>query len=96
MICSTKVSHDMKSQVVQHVATSKHQERLKRTAKQTLFKSGYQAAPSDFAFDLCDAFTSSDIPLYKLKNPKLRTFIEKYTGLSVPDESTLRKQHLPR
>lgn len=47
-----------------------------------------------FAKDLCRAFLSADIPLWKLTNDELRRFLEKYTNEAVPDESTLRKRYL--
>lgn len=46
--------------------------------------------------DLCEAFLSSNIPLYKLANPILKEFLRKYcTNQNVPDESTLRKNYIP-
>ena len=47
----------------------------------------------EYCFELCEAFVSADIPISKLNNPKLRSFLKKRTLKSVPDESTLRKNY---
>jgi hypothetical protein len=51
---------------------------------------------SQFCFDLCDAFVAADIPLWKLTNPTLRNFIEKYTQCKVPDESAVCREAVLR
>ena len=54
-----------------------------------------QGKLSQFNLDLALALTSADIPFFKLENPELRTFLEKYcTKQSIPHESTLRKRYL--
>lgn len=40
------------------------------------------------------AFVAADIPLFKLKNPPLREFLEKYTGRVIPTESTIRASYV--
>jgi hypothetical protein len=47
-----------------------------------------------FATDLCKAYVSADIPLFKINNPKHRNFLPKYTQRDLPDESTFRKDYL--
>lgn len=49
-----------------------------------------------FADELCEAFVAANIPLYKVQHPKLKAFLEKYTGKSIPNESNLRRYHLPK
>lgn len=44
-----------------------------------------------FAVDLVRTFVACDIPLEKLDHPALRSFLEKYTGRTVPSVSTLRR-----
>lgn len=51
---------------------------------------------STFNNDLTRAFLSANIPLFKLVNVELRQFLEKYTTNHVPQESTLRKNHVSR
>lgn len=36
--------------------------------------------------NICQAFISVNILLFKLRNPSLRTFLEKYTKQHMPDE----------
>lgn len=50
---------------------------------------------SQFYKDLCNTFLAVDIPFYKLSNPVLRGFLEKYTNEHIPHESTIRKNYLP-
>ncbi|KAG7165511.1 hypothetical protein Hamer_G029399 [Homarus americanus] len=50
---------------------------------------------SQFNQDLCRALVSADIPLTKLNNKELVSFLEKYTDQKVPSESTLRKNYVP-
>jgi hypothetical protein len=49
---------------------------------------------SQFSVDLCHAFVSAGIPLHKLENEKLKCFLQKYSGTSVPASSTLRKGYV--
>ncbi len=48
----------------------------------------------EFFTDLTEALVDADIPLFKLKNEKLRSFLVKYTKQTIPDESTLRKNYV--
>jgi hypothetical protein len=65
--------------------------------KQTSLNSVVSAAQctSNFANDLCDAFISANIPLHKLNNPKLTSFLGKYTQQHIPSETTVRKKCVP-
>ncbi|PSN53779.1 hypothetical protein C0J52_06238, partial [Blattella germanica] len=47
-----------------------------------------------FNTDLCAALTQVGIPLNKINHPSFKGFLEKYTKMSVPDESTLRKNYM--
>ena len=38
---------------------------------------------------------SVNIPLKKINNHKLKSFLERYIGRPIPDESTLRKKYIP-
>ena len=46
--------------------------------------------------ELCQAWKAAGIPWDKLNNPILKGFLEKYMEKSIPDESTLRKNYLPK
>ncbi|KAG7160353.1 CGG triplet repeat-binding protein 1-like 3, partial [Homarus americanus] len=89
--CEVVVSSSEKFQVQQHIQTAKHA--MKKEAK-TSAKTG--TAPHNiFNQDLCRALVSADIPLNKLNNKELVSFLEKYTDQKVPSESTLRKNYVP-
>ncbi|KAG7160244.1 hypothetical protein Hamer_G029594, partial [Homarus americanus] len=91
-----------KFQVQQHLKTSKHirLEAVKSNSaqkeQQLLLACSSKSGPdrSQFNADLCKAFVLADIPLHKLNNRCLKSFLEQYTGKKVPDESTLRKNYV--
>ncbi|KAG7159059.1 putative CGG triplet repeat-binding protein 1-like 19 [Homarus americanus] len=96
------VTASKKFQVQQHLKTSKHirLEAVKSNSaqkeQQLLLACSSKSGPdrSQFNADLCKAFVSADIPLHKLNNKCLKSFLEQYTGKKVPDESTLRKNYV--
>ena len=45
---------------------------------------------------LCEMFLGADIPLKKFHNPFVKKFFPAYRGKKVPDESTLRKNVVPK
>lgn len=98
-ICDVRVGAEKKFSVDQHVNREKHKRGLQRlqgekqVVQQMLFG---QVRPSGSPFftDLCEALISADIPLAKLNNTKFKEFLEKYTGKTVPDSSTLRKNYV--
>jgi hypothetical protein len=59
-----------------------------------MINTSMQANP--FFTDLCTAFVSAGIPWAKLENPNFHNFLETYTTKSIPSESTLRKNYLPK
>ena len=99
-ICEREVKADKKFLVVQHVKGAKHTALVEKKA-QVASSSVSQLKPfleaagkqSQFTLDLCDAFVSADIPLYKLDNPKLRSFFEKYKH-PIPCSATVRLNYL--
>lgn len=68
----------------------------KENIKQSFFSSTttFSKSKSVFYTDLCLALICSVKPLFKLQNSDLKMFLEKYTGQSIPDESTLRKNYI--
>lgn len=63
--------------------------------KQLLITSQNSNSKNLFFEDLCNAFVAANIPLHMLGNHVLKSFLEKHTGKSIPDESTLRKNYIP-
>lgn len=45
--------------------------------------------------DLCGALLSAGIPFAKLENQRFRSFLETYTGKTIPSENTMRTKYLP-
>ncbi|PSN44791.1 hypothetical protein C0J52_05580 [Blattella germanica] len=98
-ICEQSVNYEKKYFISQHINTTKHKNALSKVVSKnkisllpTVFASS--SRQSQFSFDLCKAFLASGIPLWKIENPTLREFLEKYTKESVPCESSLRKSYL--
>lgn len=91
-ICKQSVNYEKKYIFIsQHIGTIKHKNALsKATGKKISLLPTVIATSSrksQFAFDLCKAFLSAGIPLWKLQNPTLTQFLEKYTNESVPSKS---------
>ena len=95
-----KVSVEKRFTVEQHVNREKHKRGLQaggeRKMQQMLLGqcSSATSANSLFYEELCEAFVSANIPFHKLNNNVLRGFLQKYTGKSIPDESTIRKNYI--
>ncbi|PSN54107.1 hypothetical protein C0J52_03068, partial [Blattella germanica] len=47
-----------------------------------------------FSYDLCEAFLAADIPLWKINNPILRSFLDKYTKQHIFNQSTVCKTYI--
>lgn len=95
-LCNIEILGCKNFNVDRHIHSDKHRKGLEKTKVQNLQQehSGSYNTVHDFNTDLCNAFISSNIPLFKLKNNTLRTFLQKYTGRQIPDESTLRKLYV--
>src|SRR5690606_4114386 len=99
--CERNVNAGKKFLVVQHLDSEKHKAAAaKRTSSgrssTALLPTYIQASgkQSQFLLDLCNAFVSNGIRLYKLENLTLRQFLEKYTKMDIPGESSLRKRYV--
>ena len=46
--------------------------------------------------DLCELFVSNDIAITKLNNNNFKNFFKKHFKVILPEESTLRKNYLPK
>lgn len=78
--------------LVQHINAL---QRNKERKQQIFITSQISNSRNVFFEDLCNAFVAANIPLHKLGNHVLKSFLEKHTGKSIPDESTLRKNYIP-
>ncbi|KAL4126245.1 hypothetical protein QTP88_010470 [Uroleucon formosanum] len=98
--CEKSVSIGQRFQVSQHISTTKHKQNKERQNKfkQQFLTSSPSTSSDDnsstFYTDLCRVFIRADIPIFKLKNPALKDFLEQYTGKTIPEESTIRKKYV--
>lgn len=96
--CDLKINASRSHHVKQHLETPSHLGKLKRKCavpKQTLLKGTCEKLSADsFKRELCEAMIAANIPWFKLNNPVLKAFLEKYMQRKMPEESTLRKNYL--
>ncbi|KRY40835.1 CGG triplet repeat-binding protein 1 [Trichinella spiralis] len=98
--CGKTINHEKKYFVYQHLQTAKHKsatEKMKTESKQACLLNTFVAdssSKSQFPTELCMAFIDAGIPLWKLENKSLRSFLEKYTKQHIPSESSLRKHYI--
>ncbi|KAE9533432.1 hypothetical protein AGLY_009070 [Aphis glycines] len=95
-LCETKVSHEKKYNIQQHVWREKHVQAVKRheNEKSALLQPFLQqfSSQSDFNADLCSTLVAANIPMNKLNNIHFREFLIKYCKKTIPDESTLHQK----
>ncbi|OXA53968.1 CGG triplet repeat-binding protein 1 [Folsomia candida] len=101
LACQSNFTFKQKSQLEQHIKTSKHENLAKKFAmdpqRQILLSEAVESQSNKpFYKNMCRAFISAGIPWKKLQNPVLQNFLQTYTGRAIPDESTLRKNYLPQ
>ena len=103
-ICETAVTVSKKSQLDQHHKSEKHKKNtllnLKRTASQVQLEDVVQTQPkvtrsTIVGKQLTVAALAANIPWNKLRHPLVRDFLETNIGFTMPDETTLRRVHLP-
>jgi hypothetical protein len=101
--CNKPVSSQRKSLVDQHVKTflhisksdkSKRANYFQETLAQYFSPSSKPSEQEEFNKELCKALISSNIPLTKVNNVNLKSFLRRFCKQSVPDEDTLRKNYV--
>lgn len=90
-VCDVVVNHGRKSNVTQHIETSKHIKGVERDKEKKL-RQPFIAQTIAPAIDLAKTFVECDIPLHKLRLPAMKEILEKYTDKVVPCETTLRSK----
>lgn len=99
-ICNKSVSFEKKFLVDQHLHSQKHKDKCQQISEslsQPLITSRSTGDKTCvFNMDLCEAFLSADIPLFKLNNVHLTNFLKKYTKETIPSETTLRKTYVDK
>lgn len=108
LMCDVEINAKQKSQVSQHLATSKHvtssnrknkgQEPQKNQLLLTTMKGNNDEDRSVnvFAMNLTKCFIKSNIPLHTIRKPSMIQFLEKHTKYSVPSEPTLHNKYIPQ
>ncbi|XP_068086845.1 uncharacterized protein [Anabrus simplex] len=105
-ICDSRILFDEKHQrdrIKQHISSSKHQMNKTLQANkswQPLLRNVFQQSSSksqnmkELNIDLYAALTQAGIPLNKVNHPAIKGLLEKYTKMSMPDESSLRENYM--
>lgn len=94
-ICNKNISVKKKYSVTRHLGSVQHKKNISSSDDAASISLELQNE-SSFSSDLCKAFIDAGIPLFKIQNNSLRSFLEKYTNQNVPCESTLRKYYVDR
>ena len=103
-ICEKTVTVSKKSQLEQHHKSEKHKKntllRGKRTAAHVQLEELVQTKPkvsrsNIIGKQLTVAALSANIPWNKLRHPQVRDFLESNIDFTIPDETTLKRVHLP-
>lgn len=100
--CDKQVPCIKKFQIEQHLGTALHKDSALKPKQfqcvQTLLPNhtNSTSAASVFSEDLCKALVAAKIPWQSLNNPVLHGFLRQHCKQNIPDESTLRKNYLPK
>lgn len=103
--CGTALTGHKTSNVKTHIESKMHKkavelanakDKAEKTAKQTLITEHQKPQQiNTFNLDICNTFLEANIPLKKISHPSVVNFVEKYTGKSMPSESSVRQKYVP-
>ena len=82
--------------VHQHIDSDRHKRQLSLNAKRQDALKFSDETSNKFFDHITEAFTSAAIPFHKLQCRKVKSLLETWSGQAAPDESTLRKNYLPK
>ena len=93
--CGFMINFDrrVKTRAEEHIKTEKHRNHVQLSQRQTYMDSVPDKKNKVFA-DLTKALVKSNIPLNKVENPNIKSFLEKWTKKELLSQSTLRKTYL--
>lgn len=91
----TKQFHQInafKFQVTQHLCIAKISviQQEKKKIKQIFIKDSFVIQNSEFSLDLWRAFLAFDIPWWEFHSTNFNPFLQKYTGVHIPGQSSVR------
>ena len=92
--CCKKLRVKQKGDIVQHVNSQKH----KRAVFLNIARAEYMSNPdvvTDIGQEMTEMFLAANIPLFKLTLRPLKAFIEGFSGLPIPSQTTCRRKHVP-
>ena len=92
VVCSTKVSYNLRSQVTQHLDSEKHKKNYLLSTRQALITTETQGGNLLYK-EIAHAMISANIPLQKLDNPAFMAFLEKWAKITVLSASVVRKTY---
>jgi hypothetical protein len=94
-LCQVIVCHERRSTVSKHRESAKHNSMLNKketlSTQQSFLNISENHSQTELADKIVEAFLSANIPLYKVRNLKIRDLFT-YLGRVVPSESTLRSR----
>ena len=97
-VCDKEVSANKTSQIILHLKTALHTEKLKtfklKGVQLFLNETKLYHIKNHFNKKLTKAMISADIPFWKFQNSCFLNFLKRWTGQNVASESLLRKVHL--
>ena len=97
--CNTTINSFKKSNIISHLKTTKHKRNIAQCSAnhdQDKSNANLRQCKIQIYLDLCFALVSANYPIWKLENDVLKSFLEKYTGFVVLDESTIRKTYVEK
>jgi len=94
-VCCKVFTCDRKFLLNQHIRTTGHTDSIRRAHGTRQLQVNDGSTTNSFSNDLCKAFLAADIPLNKLENPVLKSFLEDYCKLKVPSVSSIRNKYVP-
>lgn len=91
-VSDKSIAVEQRCRVTQSLLSNKYKDR-KQIFKQSFFPSTqtFSSVSDTFNNDLCRAFINADIPLAKLQDTSLSSFLENYTNQTIPNENALRE-----
>uniref|UniRef100_A0A8C4XHU0 CGG triplet repeat-binding protein 1 n=1 Tax=Erpetoichthys calabaricus TaxID=27687 RepID=A0A8C4XHU0_ERPCA len=95
--CNELVDHVRRQTITDHLGTKKHT-LSKRQSTITGCIEQSTAAKDTLVMELVEAFMAANIPLEKVDNPTMRSFMQKNLkgGAGIPQANTLRELYLKR
>lgn len=96
ILCNCNINGGKTYNVKQHFQTMKHKAALmKNSGPKQLLLAECSRDLNSYNLDLCKMLLEANIPLFKINNSAVKTFLQKYTNSPVPSETTLRTKYMP-